>query len=194
MVEIRRAEIPLEKLQLPKTPSGLRLPCRDISESHDTLGFYVKYCKRYWATQMTDYGTTRCPEADQYINDHKLAWKAQAERSKIHGPAGDESEYKGLGDGISDGDSGMSEGISILEEGQMENLATEADYHESCRLLYAMPSAENAFVWDAPMIPILIRAEYPRIYDRLISLNHQNRKAIVTGQPGIGNSPCTVSL
>jgi hypothetical protein len=95
MAEIQRAKIPLEELQLPKTPSGLRLPCREISESHDTLGCYVKYCKRYWATQMMDYGTTRCPEAEQYINDHKLAWKAQAERSKIHGPAGDESEYKG---------------------------------------------------------------------------------------------------
>ena len=88
----------------------------------------------------------------------------------------------------------MSEDISILEEGQMENIATEADYHESCRLLYATPSAEDALVLGEPMIPILIRAEYPRIYDRLISLNDQKRKAIVTGQPGIGNSPCTVSL
>jgi len=124
-----------------------------------------------------------------------LAWKAQAERSKIHGPAGDESKYKGLGDGISDRDSGMSKDISILEEGQMENLATEAGYHESCRLLYATPSAENnAFDLDEPMIPILIRAEYPRIYDRLISLNHLKCKTIVTGQPSVGNSPCTVSL
>ena len=100
---MQMAEITPRAEQLPKTPSGLKLPCRKISESDDTLGCYVKYCKWYWTTQMMDYGTTRCPEAEQYINDHKLAWKAQAERSKIHGPAGDESEYKGLGDGISMG-------------------------------------------------------------------------------------------
>ena len=70
---MQMAEITPRAEQLPKTPSGLRLPCREISERGDTLSCYVKYCKRYWATQMTDYGTTICPEADQYINDHKLA-------------------------------------------------------------------------------------------------------------------------
>jgi hypothetical protein len=141
MAEIQRAEISLEE-QLRKTPSGLRLPCREISEWH--LGSLCQVLQAVlghtndglWTYQMSGSRSV-----------YKLAWKAQAERSKIHGSAGDESEYKGLGDGVSDGDSGMSEDISILEEGQMENLATEADYHESCRLLYATPSAENALVW-----------------------------------------------
>jgi|SRR6516164_7310532 hypothetical protein len=57
------------------TPSGLIIPCQEISESHAASGCWVKYCKRYWHTQMKDYGTTICPEADGYMDDHKLAWK-----------------------------------------------------------------------------------------------------------------------
>jgi hypothetical protein len=85
----------------------------------------------------------------------------------------------------------MSEDISALEEGQMENLVTNADYHESCRLLYSTIPAEPELFADEN--PMLIRAEYPRIFDQLTSLNDQACKAVVTGQPGIGNSPCAVS-
>jgi hypothetical protein len=164
---------------------------------------------------MKDYGTTRCPEADKFIDDHKLAWKEQAERSKILGNVEDTSEYEDLGRGNSSDedediaeDTGMSRDIDMLGDdpahlrnvptmdnaGRMENSATNADYHESCRLLYATPSAESDLEPSQYRDPILIRAEYSRIYDRLMFLHgSQECKAVVTGQPGIGNHPCTVS-
>jgi hypothetical protein len=153
---------------------------------------------------MEDYGTSTCPKADEYIDDHKLAWKEQAERSKT-----EDNDTEG---GDLDEDRHMSEEINVLETRQMENLATKADYHESCRLFYATPSAEYAqrrlaerrsaglspdklhlderrYYTD----PILIRAEYIRMYDQLMYLHRRGSKAVVTGQPGIGNLPCTVS-
>src|SRR2546429_3081567 len=87
------------------TPSGITLPCQEISENDFDFGSFVTYCKRYWGIQMKDYGTTRCPEADKFIDDHKLAWKEQAERSKTLADVENTSEYEDLGGGrSSDGD------------------------------------------------------------------------------------------
>jgi hypothetical protein len=70
--------------------------------------------------------------------------------------------------------------------GQMENFATNADYYESCHLLYAMlESAQDKLKFKGP---ILIRAEYSRIYDRLMRLHKKEFKAVITGQPGIGKT------
>ena len=157
------------------TPSGLDIECQEISESDRKFGTYVTYCKRYWGTQMEDYGTTTCQEADKYIDDHKLVWKEQAERSKTRRDA----EENGNSDGYED--ARMSEDIDVSEDdpthihdtpsmesaGQMENLATNADYHQSCRLLYATTQHPSSKHRD----PILIRAEYSRIYDRLMFLH-----------------------
>jgi hypothetical protein len=146
-----------------------------------------------------DYGTTSCPKADMYISVHKPAWRKQAKRSETDGADEDESGSIDSGDEISDEDTRISGAISVSDDqiessamntdDQMESSATKTDYHESCHLLYATPEAEAGDIQD----PILIRAEYPRIYDRLKCLDKQNRKAVVTGQPGIGNSPYTVS-
>src|SRR5436190_6421638 len=77
------------------TPSGLDIECQEISESDRKFGAYVTYCKRYWGTQMEDYGTSTCQEAGKYIDDHKLAWKEQAEQSKTQDDAeGDMSDQK----------------------------------------------------------------------------------------------------
>ena len=154
-----------------------------------------------------DYGTTNCPKADQYISDHKPAWRKQAERSETDSTDEDESGSIDPGDKISDGDTRMS-GVSDDQtensamktddqmgssatdtDDQMESSPTKTDYHESCHLLHARPEAETGKVKD----PILIRAEYRWIYDRLKCLNTKGYKAVVTGQPGIGNSPYTVS-
>src|SRR5438045_929694 len=80
-------------------------------------------------------------------------------------------------------------GVPSMESvGKMENLATNADYHESCHLLYATAQCPSPQYRD----PIPIRAEYSRIYDRLMFLhNSRECKAVVTGQPGIGNLPST---
>jgi hypothetical protein len=167
------------------TLSGIRIRCQKIHESDD-FGHLVTYCERYWGTQMMDCGSSICPEADKFIDRNRLAWKKQAER--------DESEHKGLEDRTPDevGDTRM---IDAFED-QMENPATKADYHESIRLLYATPYAEeckrdsDGFYDD----PILIRADYSRMYDQLMQAHNQRHKAVVTGQPGIGNLPFTISL
>ena len=185
------------------TPSGLRLVCKEISEDDDAYGHFVKYCRRYWGKQMMDYGTTSCPKADQYIIGHKPAWRKQAERSETDSTDEDESGSIDPGDKISDGDTRMS-GVSDDQtensamktddqmgssatdtDDQMESSPTKTDYHESCHLLYATPEAEDGYVRD----PILIRAEYLWTYDRLRYLDRIGYKAVVTGQPGIGNSP-----
>ena len=200
------------------TPSGLRLVCKEISEDDDAYGHFVKYCRRYWGKQMMDYGTTSCPKADQYIIGHKPAWRKQAERSETDSTDEDESGSIDPGDKISDGDTRMSgvsddqtensamktddqmgssatdtddqmESSPTNTDDQMESSPTKTDYHESCHLLHARPEAETGKVKD----PILIRAEYRWIYDRLKCLNTKGYKAVVTGQPGIGNSPYTVS-
>jgi hypothetical protein len=46
------------------------------------LSYYVAFCKRYWGTQMNDYGTSTRPEADKFIDDNKSIWKTQAEQGK----------------------------------------------------------------------------------------------------------------
>src|SRR5579871_6393276 len=69
------------------TPSGLDIDCQEISESDRKFGTYVTYCKRYWGTEMKDYGNTTCLEADKYIEDNKSKWKEQAKRSKTQGHA-----------------------------------------------------------------------------------------------------------
>lgn len=140
---------------------------------------------------MQDYGTTKCPEADKYIDDHKLVWKEQAERSNTQGDAKED------GNSSEDEDIRMCEDINVLEDdathihgvpsidsaGHIKNLTTNADYHGSCHLLYA--TAEPLY-----SDPILIRTEYSQIYDWLLFLyNSRVCKAVVTGQPGIGNLP-----
>src|SRR5436305_13886160 len=77
------------------TPSGIKLRCQEISESDNNLGCFVAFCKRYRGMQMMDYGTSRLPEADKYIDDHKQVCKEQAERSK---EAKDDSEEEGRPD------------------------------------------------------------------------------------------------
>jgi hypothetical protein len=169
------------------TPSGLQITCQEISESDKKNGHFVTYCKRYWGTQMKDYGSSICPEAGTFIGRNKSAWKEQAER--------DASEHEDLEDRTPDehGDKRM---IGVLEEDQMESSATSADYHESFRLLYATPLAEYYLRHsvEIPLYddPIMIRAEYSRLYDRLIQEHNRGHKVVVTGQPGIGNLPCTV--
>ena len=76
------------------TPSGLDIECQEISESDRYFGTYVTYCKRYWGTQMNVYGSTTCPDADEYIYDNKWKWEEQAKRSKTEDHAeGDTSEH-----------------------------------------------------------------------------------------------------
>ena len=70
--------------------------------------------------------------------------------------------------------------------GQMENSATNADYHELCHLLYAMPESEPGLFMDQD--PLLIRAEYSRIYDRLVLLHEKEFKAVITRQSSIGKT------
>ena len=41
---------------------------------------------------------------------------------------------------------------SMDNAGQMENFATNADYHESCHLLYAMPESEED-EYEGPLDP-----------------------------------------
>src|SRR5437667_3932475 len=99
------------------TPSGLVLRCEEISENDYHLGCFAMYCKRYWGTQMKDYGTSRLPEADKFVDDHKLVWKEQAERSKIQ----DDAE----GGRSSDEDGGISENTRMSKDAaSMENSAT----------------------------------------------------------------------
>jgi hypothetical protein len=173
------------------TPSGFVLRCEEISENDRHLRGFALYCKRYWGTQMKDYGTSRLPEADKYIDDHKLVWKEQAERSRTQ----DDAE----GNGSPDEDRGILENTKMSKDdathlsdvASMENSATNVDYHESCRILYATPLSEGHS--GRFRDPVLIRAEYPRLYDRLKFLHSQKCKVVLTGQPGIGNLPCTVS-
>jgi hypothetical protein len=94
------------------TPSGIIIPCEKIDENDRHLGHFVTYRKRYWDTQMEDYGTSTCPKADEYIDDHNLAWKEQAERSKTK-----DNDTEG---GDSDEGRHMSEEIDVLETRQME--------------------------------------------------------------------------
>ena len=172
------------------TLSGIRIRCQKIRESDDDFGHLVTYCERYWGTQMMDCGSSICPEADKFIDRNRLAWKKQAGR--------DASEHKDLEDRTpdEDGDTRMIGAIDGALEDQMENSATRADYHESLCLLYATPYAEECkrrsvgFYDD----PILIRADYSRMYDQLMQAHNQRHKAVVTGQPGIGNLPFTISL
>ena len=173
-------------------PKLLRLKRKPINEDDEDFGYHATYCEKYWG-HTDDYGPSKWPLADKFINDHKDTWKMQAEQDKVQGGAeGDTTEHEELGrdrspedemDVSEDGVSSMSSSIV-----QMKNSAMSTDYHESCRLLYANPSAapesEN---------PILIRAEYPQIYDRLKSIHSSHgggrNKAVITGQPGIGNLP-----
>ena len=170
------------------TPSGLSITCQEIGESDKKNGHFVTYCKRYWGTQMKDYGSFICLEADRFIDRNKFAWKKQAER--------DASEHEDLEDRTPD-EGGDARMIGVLEEDQMENSATRADYHESFRLLYATPFAELYQRHSAEIClyddPILIRAEYIRMYDQLMQEHDQGHKVVITGQPGIGNLPCTIS-
>jgi hypothetical protein len=78
------------------TPSGLKITCQEIGESDEENGHFATYCKRYWGTQMKDYGSSICPEADRFINRNKFAWKRQAER--------DASEHEDLEDRTPDED------------------------------------------------------------------------------------------
>jgi len=169
------------------TPGGLRITCEEIDESDEENGHLTTYCKRYWGTKMMDYGSSVSPEADRFIDRNRSAWKRQAERGA--------SEQEDLEDRTPDED-GNTSMIGALEEDQMENLATSADYHESFRLLYATPLAEYYQRYPVEGLyddPIIIRAEYSRIYNRLLEEHGEGHKVVVTGQPGIGNLPCTVS-
>ena len=97
-------------------------------------------------------------------------------------------EGKGIPANVFEDDTtNLSNVPSMNNAGQMRNSATNADYHESCRLLYATPLPEGGSVRYHD--PILVRAEYPRLYDRLKFLHNQGCKAILTGQPGIGDLP-----
>ena len=116
----------------------------------------------------------------------------QAERDKVQGHAeGDTTEHEDLGrDRSPEDEMDVSEdGVSSMSSStfRMKNSAMSTDYHESCCLLYASDSPSPC------EDPILIRAEYSRIYDRLMSIHSSNgggrRKAVITGQPGIGNLP-----
>jgi hypothetical protein len=164
-----------------------------INERDVDFGHNVTFCKRYWGTEMKDYGPSRWPEADKFIKDHKSIWEEQARLSKAQGDAkGDTTEHD---DSEGDRSSGKVENEADVlkslqsvpsKNGQMKNSASNVDYHESCRLLYATPTPEG---YTAIHDPILIRAEYPRIYDRLVFLHSKEVKAVITGQPGIGNPP-----
>ena len=139
---------------------------------------------------MKDYGTSRWPEADKYIEDHELLWKEQAERSKTQVDAEDGSsdEDRDISGNTRTSKDDPTHLSNMDNAGLMENSATNTDYHESCRLLYTTPLAEELDVdLDRFRDPILIRAEYPRLYDRLMFLHSQGCKAVLTGQPGIGN-------
>ena len=201
--------------EITTTPSGVELRCQEIDENDEELGTYVTYCKQYWGTQMKDYGTSTSPKADEYITYHKREWEEQAKRSEAQDHAegdasdhaeGDTSEHAG-GDtsehehgNLVEKDTIMSDEVDELGDnptllhsmhsmdiaGQMENSATNADYHEACHLLYAKPQSEQGNVDDSG--PLLIRAEYSRIYDQLILLDREKYKAVVTGQPGIGKT------
>ena len=140
--------------EITTTPSGVELRCQEIDESDKELGTYVTYCKRYWGSQMKDYGDTTCPEADKYINDNKETWEEQAKQSKTQDYSkGEMSNHDNRS--LVERDTIMSDEIDELEDnptplhsmrsmdiaGQMENFATNADYYDSCHLLYAMPES-----------------------------------------------------
>jgi len=170
----------------PRPPRFKRKP---INEDDEDFGHYVTYCEKYWG-HAEDYGPSKWPLADKFINDHKDTWKMQAERDKVQGHAeGDTTEHEDLGrDRSPEDEMDVSEdGVSSMSSStvRMKNSAMSTDYHESCRLLYAEPSSRKK--------PILIRAEYSQIYDRLMSMHSSHggghHKAVITGQPGIGNLP-----
>ena len=172
-------------------PPGLkRTP---INQDDYRFGHYATYCEKYWGN-TDDYGPSKWPLADKFINDHKDTWKMQAERDKVQGHAeGDTTEDEDSGrDRSPEDEMDVSEdGVSSMSSStvRMKNSAMSTDYHESCRLLYAEPSAAPSSLEN----PILIRAEYPQIYDRLKSIHSSygggSCKAVITGQPGIGNLP-----
>jgi len=173
-------------------PSVLSEVRKLINKDNRYLGHYVTYCEKYWG-HTEDFGPSTWPLADKFINDHKDTWKMQAERDKVQRDAeGDTTEHEDLGrDRSPEGEMDVSEdGASSMSSStvRMKNSAMSTDHHESCRLLYAKPSARPS----SRQNPILIRAEYSLIYDRLMSLHSDGYKAVITGQPGIGNLPCLI--
>src|SRR5579871_4326932 len=98
------------------TPSGLDIDCQEISESDRKFGTYVTYCKRYWGTEMKDYGRTTCPEADKYVNDNKRIWREQAKRSKTQDHIkGDTSEHA-EGDASEHGHGNLVEKDTVMSD------------------------------------------------------------------------------
>lgn len=68
----------------------------------------------------------------------------------------------------------------------LENTPSANHYHDGLWFLYAFPD-ERAHERHL----ILIRREYVLLYDEIKALHKRKRIAILTGQPGIGNSyPC----
>jgi hypothetical protein len=85
------------------------------TENDELFGYYVTFCKRYWGSQMEDYGPSRWLEADKFIDDHKLIWETQAEQDKAQGDAeGDTTEHEDLGEDGSSGEDGND--IDMLED------------------------------------------------------------------------------
>jgi hypothetical protein len=170
---------------------SLNLKKRPIEEEDDEdLVSYLTYCKRYWG-KAGDYGDSTWPDADKFIEDNKSIWEKQAEHEDLEEGEGEMDLDEGeSGDSDEDEDKmDVSGGASNHSAHQrLRTSATKEDYHESCRLLYADPSPTRSD-------PILIRAEYSPIYDRLKFIHEhvKNYKAVITGQPGIGNLLCAVS-
>jgi hypothetical protein len=168
---------------------------------------HLTYCKRYWG-KTGDYGDSKWPEADKFIEVHKPTWEKQVKRARQkamlkktqteHGDLGEDGGEVDFGENESEMDSDEDEDKMDVSEAssqpphqqlQMRTLASKKDYHGSCRLLYAKPLPE---CYPDRNDPILIRAEYTRTYERLKLMHkipERKYKAVVTGQPGIGNLP-----
>ena len=145
-----------------ETPSGIHLECQEISETNLKLGSYVAYCKRFWGTEMKDYGSTTCPEADKYINDNKLVWEAQAKQSKTQ----DHAE----GDTLEHEDGSLVERDTIMSD-EIDELGDARERLEKA-VAEEPPTTAND--------PGIIRSGYNTELDELRNLSQHSKQIIAS--------------
>lgn len=137
--------------------------------------------------ESRDYGDSRCSKADAFIEEHQEEWKSQSQRALPD--TSEPEEVDTDGEDEIDEDEGRDMGTDEAQTPgtyAIENTPLAHDYHDSLRFLYAFPD-ERAHERH----PILIRREYVLLYDEMKALHKRRRIAILTRQPGIGNShPC----